>query len=781
MRRYLGSICVVIATFVPATWADTSATAAQSLDPFEAVASMPCAQAPREGRVVTVCTAKGEPAAEAIVVALDWSATEVLGEQASAERIFPGDEPRILARMATRGTRYPVGADGTAIVPSDAEGIVALRGERVAATLGMAGMVPDTEHPVTLTPASARSFSVTVRQHDGSPAAGVLVGLSLEPRARPFAGARTDTDGRVDLRALIGREPAVHVLAAVATRIPLAADLPHEDGADVQLQLPPCVRVRAELIGDVVPGSSTTWTLFTGNDGGREELVSDDPHTVLFERFEVGVPGAVACVNGQRRWFSTGIGSATVDGDLQVAIRYWGPLLAMRVLDVDGQPARQASVLICFKNPSGRAIVMRDETNREGWLELDVPDDLDDGSRMLVELRSGGEEDVLLGYGGVQIERIDGVRTVLGDLEMTPPVVALRGTIVDQGGTAIDGVMLEVAGPDHRYYATTASDGSFTISMPEPLDEDSRLVVRSPWYLASSDERSISIASGTEDARVVVRAVGRVLVHAPGLPRPMAHSFAVDVEPANESTAPLPNGEVFDLDELVLPEGTWHLVLAVQGTEVGRIENVQVSAGAETRDARLLELDWPRLASLVTIRLEDEHGEPSDAAEVRYSTSGIGSMACGRPRNGVAHVLVPKESAPLFVSPRDQRCLPVPVDPVAGVHVIRIGAGATVLVQMPVLPELPPGAELLIGLESPVARHLSSTMLRVMTIGQDRFGVSFNVARPGDYIVKLALARGNRRSTLEWTLGMLVESEDLTVDIVPDSRFMRALERASGR
>lgn len=140
---------------------------------------MPCAKAPRNGRVVQVRTAEGEPAAAAIVVALDWAATEIVDEQASAERHFPGDEPRILARMASRGIRYPVGADGTAIVPNDAVGIVALRGECIATTLGMTGIVPESDEPIALTLRTARSFTVSVREHDASPGAGVLVGLSL--------------------------------------------------------------------------------------------------------------------------------------------------------------------------------------------------------------------------------------------------------------------------------------------------------------------------------------------------------------------------------------------------------------------------------------------------------------------------------------------------------------------------------------------------------------------------------------------------------------------------
>ncbi len=258
----------------------------------------------------------------------------------------------------------------------------------------------------------------------------------------------------------------------------------------------------------------------------------------------------------------------------------------------------------------------------------------------------------------------------------------------------------------------------------------------------------------------------------------MSCGFEVRVEPANVSTAPLPEGATFDLDELLLPEGAWNLVFSVQGTEVGRIDNVHVTAGAETRDARLLDFDWRRLANLVTIRLEDEHGQPTDEADVHYCLSADGSMWCGRPRNGVAHVLVPKQGARLIVRPRDLRCIPIPLDGVAGEHVIRIGAGATVAVRVPKVASLPPGAELTIGLESRAARQISTEMLPVWDGGPP---IEFNVARPGEYIVKLAIQRGNRLTFLEWSLAAKVGSEDMTVEIVPNTRFELALKRAGSR
>ena len=132
LQRGLSCVALLVAT-LPAQTGDAIVVPKA---PFAAVRAMPAQPAVRDGLQVTVRDADGRPLPDAVVVVTMIASPSYGGQLSAAERAFPGDELRILAALATYGTRYKVDASGATRVPGTARGwLVALHGDRLAAAV----------------------------------------------------------------------------------------------------------------------------------------------------------------------------------------------------------------------------------------------------------------------------------------------------------------------------------------------------------------------------------------------------------------------------------------------------------------------------------------------------------------------------------------------------------------------------------------------------------------------------------------------------------------------
>ncbi|MCB9876122.1 MAG: carboxypeptidase regulatory-like domain-containing protein [Planctomycetes bacterium] len=688
---------------VPAARSQALATTLPD-DPFAAVAAMPAEPPVAGGLEVVVHDADGAPAKDAIVVLLA-SARGSYGERRDAAELrYPGDEPRILAARAIEGTRYAVSADGATRVPLDVRGrIVAVQGELVASVIrdavGAAG-----GRRVTLQLLPAQTLSVEVVTADGGAAAGVPVGLLAAPDQMPFPQQSTGPDGKARFRVVAGRGEQAIVRALIAADAPPNDQLPSGDGATARLVLPACGSVMATLKFALLPGADVEWRLRNEHGVVARPSATPRPGQAVFEHVAAGFAGVLDCqVDGDAFGPEEGDGTpiaALAAGErreVEVTAGSDQQDLVVQLLQPDGQPVRSSWVMWQWQSGNG-STSSGGRTNREGWLRLAVDESRGAPGKLRLEARGGTWSGPLLGAASLELGELKAPRHVLEPQRLAAPTIALTGRVVTADGRVPAGLMLEARRDDDHtsYEVPIDAAGRFNVTMVEPHPQRVAVTLDTDQWSFVDNPGQPQFCDRGGEVLLQVQRCGRVRFHADPLPDGVHSTFdcywlraedrvRVDVDLSD------------DAEVLTAPPGNWSLVIGYGETEIHRIDDITVASGIETHDARLMFFDWNAFAAVVSIRVQDEQGQPTDACTVwyHYQNGATGTS----PNDGLSRWLVPKSGAHMTVEPDDDHA-EVDLGMVDGGElVVRYGKGPRLLVALTGAPALPDGVTLVAAAE----------------------------------------------------------------------------------
>ncbi|MEZ6038509.1 MAG: hypothetical protein R3F29_13585 [Planctomycetota bacterium] len=769
-------VCVLLTSVATAQQPNSPAEpAAPQLpdDPFAALAAMPSEAPVRDGLEVLVRDADGAPVKDAIVVMTVSSSADYAAMRVAAEQRYPGDEPRILAARATRGVRYAVSANGTTRVPIDARGrLVATHGELLASVVrdnvGAAG-----GRRVELQLLPPQRCAVEVVTADGEPAGGVLVGLLTAPGEFPFPQQTTGPDGKAVFFVVPGRGEQAVVQALIAADAPPMEKLT-SDEAGVRLQLPPCGSIVARLGIELLPGAEVTWMLRNEQGLNARPTATPSPGQARFDHVAAGFQGVLRCsVDGvgyggeDRRGTPIPTLAAGEQRELDIAGTGVQRDLVVRLLAPDGQPLRSSYLIFEWSRGNGSSRSSA-RTNREGWLQLGVDDDIGATSTLRITARTAGWNGTLLGAATIELGELKERRNVLADQRLTAPTIALTGRIVTTDGRAPTGLALQARRADNHdsYEVPVDANGRFAVSMVEPHPQQIAIQVDSEEWGFVDNPGEAQLCDRGGDVQLRVQRSGRVRFSSNGLPDDLHSTFDSYWERAE-------NRERVDVDLatdsglLTAPPGDWSLVIAYGDQEIHRIDDIRIASGIETHDARLMFFDWKAFAAVVSIRVQDEKGQPTDACTVwyHYQNGATGTS----PNNGLSRWLVPKRGAHMTID-ADGSGEEIDLGQVDGGDlVVRFGKGPRLLVALAAAPTLPDGVVLVAAAEGqehwqPFASDATAEL----------WAGSVGGCRP-----RLAVQKGQQRVPVEFRLARAeLPRGGARLDVAADEALTKAIEAA---
>jgi hypothetical protein len=371
--------------------------------------------------------------------------------------------------------------------------------------------------------------------------------------------------------------------------------------------------------------------------------------------------------------------------------------LVLRVLDPTGEPARRAQVGYRWEYANGTSSASAN-TNPEGWLELQPPERARKGAKLRLHLRAPAGSPARAGAHELEYQAAGDAVQQLGEVRFAALPIAAAGTVVDRAGKPLPNVSFTVRTGSYSRFET-AADGSFQIRLPEPLPDSLELQLDGArWFFAEPVGRVRAVSRG-EAHRLVLQPAGRVRFATSGLPDGGWCDFDTHLEPASGDGAPIEVDLQFTAKEWLLPAGDWHLVFKDGNQELHRLERLHVDAGIETHDPRCMAFDWQAFAALVSIRVEDKDGKPTDACTVWHHYGVGNSSGSGRgPGGGMAYCLVPKAGGLMSIEPSDKKLAKIELGSITGQHVVRLGCGPRLRVELSASPRLPAGAELVLML-----------------------------------------------------------------------------------
>ena len=747
MRRSRGFVLFGLITSLAAQ--DPAAPALP--DPFAPLAALPQQPPERLGLEVVVEDAAGNPVREAILVRIDSTSDDYSEVRRSAEARYPGDEPRILAARAQRGTRYALDEHGMTRVPADMPDLlIAVHGDLVASVVRSrleGGALLPKRIALRLLPAT--TTRVTVLTADGKPAAAVPLHVSDDPAAQPSPDCQTGADGAIELR-LLPRPATALVECAVPLTSRLSARLTDAGSAGLTLRLPPCGALRAAFAGELVPGARIEWELLDAAGNALAAVTGEQ--AMDFPWVEAGLCGKVRCRMGQQPLGEVAVAAIEAGERTEVVVPRDPALrsFAVQLIGPDGQAAARMQVSAQWQHDAGSASDWS-TTNPQGWVELSIPDGVEQDIKLLLDARLGNWNGRLLGWAEIEVGKIAAPRTVHGQVRLQAPEAAVRGSIVDIAGKAVPGIQVSTS-VRSWHAATTGPDGVFELLLPGPVPDMLDLSIDSEAWFPADPAANLEFAKGTRDARIVVRLAARVRVGVRGLPADLRSDFDCEVHPV-DGGPPIRVNWGFSGDEFRVPAGHWHFVVKLGDQEVHRLEDLRADAGVETHDPRFMDFDWRAFAALVTVRVEDKDGRPEDDCTVchHYRNYGSGSP----PKDGVIHILVDKEGGKITVEPEQEGHATVELGVVTGEHTVRIGGGPQLVVELSKLPTLPAGAVL------------------TVRVGEGHAGVVFDaegrarvlVPKAGLFELHLGVRIGTHTNLLSWSQTVEVGATGDTVKI----------------
>ena len=657
-------------------------------DPFATLAALPAKPAVERGVRVVVKDANGDPQPQAFVVVLASADDRYSGAWTTAATAFPGDVVMQSAHACTLagGERFELDERGATALPRVSGFVLAWHDGAFAAK---SFQVNDDRPParVDLTLAPAWTGVVEVVDVTGRPTAGVPIGMANGNTVS--VRHTTDASGHATLRTFAARvtdQTTARLLIAANTRIEVPTPA---NGGTIRLQLPECGSVHATYTGALLPGSELRWSL--RHDGREVRPTATGAREATFAFVQVGYEGELrvaadgATIDKPARGVTAG---TTLE--LEAVRQDQGRYLVVRPMTPDGKPVPKGYVDTRWTHEQGSSSSGA-SANREGWLELQVPEDAK-SAKLSLAVHSGSWSTPLLGTFEIELTAADQGRIDKGEVKLTRPEVMLVGQVVDPSGKPLPGIRLHASSTEDTQSAFTDAAGRFEFALPggKPAELTVRLMTAG-WFFVDPIATSCSVPT-SEPARLVLQPAGRVRFAAPGLPADVVHSFAARVEPADGSGGHIEVALQFDREFLSLPAGQWHFVVARNDQEVHRLETVRVDAGVEVHDPRFMAFDWKAFATLMVVHVEDADGAPTDACSVWLRRGGAGH---GRtPSNGLVRWLVSDDGSTLHVEPREKQLKQIDLGRAGAEVWVRLGAGPRLELRVEPAPKLPANATL---------------------------------------------------------------------------------------
>ena len=696
-------------------------SAAIPADPLTSVLAMPIARPVANGALVLVLDSEGQPAPDACVVHFAAAAVPF----ARQEEPFPGDEPRSLAFRAIAGSRHAVDANGQTRVPMRDGHVVAFLGDRIG-TSRLLGTDPESAE-LRITVRRPLSLTALVVDADGRPAAGVPVAAAPSRGSPTQCQALSDAEGRAALRVLDTGSSTAELRLVIPARQPVSAPLPRE-GTTQQLQLPSCGTLRAELRGQLLPGSQVRWRLFRSDNVAITDVVTDGPRLEL-RHVEAGLQGVLeALADDCRARAEFGPIAADSSVALQLDLPARDRLVVFRALDENGKPIRDTALTFAL-GPHLMSARGQMHTNREGWSAVQIVGQLPMPASIRLHRHVADRYSDAVTGAIIELPRDAAGRMELGEVTLDPIPVVLQGRVFDREGKPLAAMQLR-AKYDAVARTTTAADGSFQLRMLGPRPDSVILAPPPGYYFAKPTASSVELPTGTF-ARLELQPAGRMRFGRQGLPDALYQDFSLRLEPVTGAGESIEFHLDLESPALYLPPGHWHCQFRFNKQEVHRFEHVRVEPGIECHDPRFMEFDWRAFATLVTIRVEEPSGKPCDECTVWHHYGN--TLSGAGPQHGVHVRLLPLAGGDLRVA-HDAKLWPeIRLGIVNSDQHVRFGAGPRVQVACPAAPALPPGAGLVVSVGA------------VEAVLDPRHEAVLWLPAPGPHPVRLFVCRGNTK------------------------------------
>lgn len=689
--------CFALACFalvwLPSRLPAQAEPAPAALDPFAMLAQKPAAPAYERGVRVMVLQADGSPATAAIVVFTPATEdTPMAAAPASGHATGTLDEPRWCAARSADGTRYAVDERGSTRVPKGGH-LLAFAGDRIAWHFVAAEAA---EAQLTLALAAPHRFVVEVVGADGTPGVGVPIALQQPTNRDLTALGATGADGCLRVGLVAGRPTGTKLVPLVVARGVLAAPLP-VDGAQVHVQLPATTRVSATLAGDVAPGSTLRWTL-QANSAVAVPGTTTGERSASWPYVEIGIT-AMAIVRAESGELAKANAPiAATAATIPLTRTFALPTFATQILDADGKPASDRAIVYEWRMPR-RGATHRTRSNRDGWIEVEVPQWLSDqAGELRVELGGAEATAPRLDTASVQIAATGPARTVLPPLRCAPRPLQFAGTFVTADGKPVANLAVHTR-ETHRQRVRTDAAGRFVLpGAPKARRLD--IAIDPSWSLVDGQPWEATLTADAPDTRFVVQPSARVRFAADlggSVLGPISYHLVAASGDRPSVHLPLE----FDAATLFVPPGHWHFVARREGGELLRLPDLRCESGIELHDARFLAFDWRAYAIRVDVEVHDPAGHPCDDCVVWIRRRSGRSATL--PLHGLVRLLLPKDGVDLDVTPNDPTLAPIALAQVTTNQTVVVGGGPKLTVMLQPLVMLPATVSLELHLDDRIA------------------------------------------------------------------------------
>lgn len=652
----------------------------------------------------------------------------------------------LLEMIEFLAARYRAGADGSVRLPLPADQLwLAARSDRWFGTFDNKALPPEGV-TIECTPMSAVSALVT--DAEGRPQPEIPVHLSVTDggHEQSILSVRTDARGIAIIQPLdmLARDSggatfALGLAGILAEPVRAEFDVRNPPEEPLHLVLPPHGMLEVRLTAaDGQPWAEQAIVLAWNEQAiaeairaGQEARSSRDPMegeglsgvltsgTLLLRPVGLGQPLMVRA----KRADGTTIGEARAAGPsrsgetvrVEVLEQSGASVVTGRALRADGKPFARARLSYELESSGARRNSASSgplQTDTDGAFRLEIEEPAwSEGSQRVLKLRAGGAP------GSAEMAEADlswslppGV-TDLGNLVLTLPPLLVSGRVMDDAGTPLPGVFVQVRAQvfyskDQFYWnwedglqARSGADGSFAIHGKT----DSALI----RVTGSDEERwcaGSDVPPGSTGVQVVMRAAGRVsgkiLLDAGANAEGMSLQLVSELEGDRETThwgARIEEEGGFNFD--TVPPGRYRLELSTQGSQaaLAELDGLLVVAGEDCADPRLKPFDVRGQLRVLRVRAVDENGKPLQNFQVVEQ----------RPDGNREHfwasqdeVLVPLRETPSDLLVMLEGCLTVRIEDAVGDCEVRLVPGPRIRLVLSGAGSLPAGHRLVVGLKS---------------------------------------------------------------------------------
>ncbi|HUR28445.1 MAG TPA: hypothetical protein VM509_09680 [Planctomycetota bacterium] len=576
------------------------------------------------------------------------------------------------------------------------------RGFHVAASsgglFGTASFDAPPPAPAVVALAPDRTLLVRVVGADGAPVGGVPVALRLRRMSRRFdvLDARTSpSDGVARLRhagqvldSEAGSAPEFVLGVQGLFDPPIEAPLERALalGEPLELALPPsgsCEVVVVDLDGRPVRGPLDVRLGFgdAGPSGHAppwsENRLERDADAVVFEQVALGRELVASVVRESSSTTLEARGSGPVQQGERVVLRVplgsgaWN--LRGRLLGAAGVPLAGATARAQLESGDGRARFETTwplSTGVDGRFALELPASAAVKSGMVLALHRLGDDGAELSVARRTIHpELDARVLDLGDFLLAETPVAIRGRVVDAAGHGIEGAEVVPALAFEPDADPLEAAPRAPWLQPVRSGEGGKFELRcEPWPMRLTLEarknglvgQPEAVELGARDVRLVLRAggaiAGRVLLD-PSLQAAivLVEAFEDELLPgappvARGTPAVVARDGAFAIEALRSAPHSIRVIDAATGTELGRVEGIEVRAGEAARDPRCDPLDLRERFRLLCLELQDEDGAQVREARALSRPSDDGDAKWTAATRSEGRLLLLTDGRPLLVA-----------------------------------------------------------------------------------------------------------------------------------